>query len=146
MKLALAQFEKRAHPNSQGPVLALGHVISKRAHPLENTPCISRHPRAVLRGGKVATSIPRIFIEHLNGPDAGAKTLVTRFQQRWAQVSTDIPLRLEGITGEQGRLEQDGDRLIFIDSGSIHGTIHRRGSNLTPLGRLRQAEFGTKIS
>ena len=56
-------------------------------------------------------------------------------------VQADIPLRLEGITGEQGRLEQDGDRLIFIDSGSIHGTIHRRGSSLTPLGRLRQAEL-----
>ena len=91
----------------------------------------------------MAISIPRILVEHLNGPDAGSKASVGQLPATIGTSSqADIQLRLAGITGEQGRLDQDGDRLIFIDSGSIHGTIHRRGSSLTPLGgRLRQAEL-----
>jgi transcriptional regulator with GAF, ATPase, and Fis domain len=86
--------------------------------------------------------IPGIEIEFLSGPRVGERVNVTMPCTLGASHQCQLQIEDPNLQGVVGRLENIDGCILFVDLGSIHGSIHRRGDTLTPLGgRIQRAEI-----
>ena len=79
-------------------------------------------------------SIPGIEIEFLSGPRAGERISVPLPCTLGASSESNVQIKDPGLRGIVGRLACIDGCITFYDLGGIHGSIHRRGEGMTPLG------------